>query len=251
MQKFDLHVHSKYSDGKNTPEEMIRSAIAMGLETIGLSDHAYTGCDLSCCMKREAQAAYQAEVRALAEKYKDEIRVLCGVEQDYYSEDTPEGYDYVIGSVHYMMISGECVHVDYSAQMLQNAADKYFGGDLYCLCEIYYEMLAHVIEKTGGDIVGHFDLITKFNENGAMFDETNPRYVAAWQKAADALLKTGKPFEINTGAISRGYRVTPYPAPAIRRYLKDRGAKLFLSSDSHAENTLANEFDKWQSLLEE
>ena len=83
-----------------------------------------------------------------------------------------------------------------------------------------------------------------------LFDESHPRYVAAWQKAADALLKTGKSFEINTGAISRGYRVTPYPSPDILAYLKARGAKLFLSSDSHAANTLCYQFDKWQHRLD-
>ena len=128
--------------------------------------------------------------------------------------------------------------VDGSVETLVSAANKFFDGDIYCICEEYYRELEHVIEVTKGDIIGHFDLITKFNENGALFDESHPRYVAAWRKAADALLKTGKPFEINTGAISRGYRVTPYPSPDILAYLKAHGAKLFLSSDSHAAGTL-------------
>jgi len=246
-QRFDLHVHTTYSDGKSTPEEVVQAAIALGLETIGISDHAYAACD-RYCMKREQMAEYQAEVRGLAEKYKDQIRVLCGIEQDYRGEDPAEGFDYVIGSLHYMDICGEIVTVDHGPDVLQAAADKFFGGDLYSVCEEYYRELQSVIEVTGGDIIGHFDLITKFNEDDVLFDTKHPRYVAAWQAAADALLKTGKPFEINTGAISRGYRATPYPAPEIREYLKERGAKLFLSSDSHAAKTLCNEFEKWEDL---
>lgn len=250
MQKFDLHVHTNYSDGKNTPEEVILSAISMGLETLGISDHAYQSCDLTVGILPENVPVYKAEIRALAEKYREKIRVLCGYEQDYCSDYPAEGFDYVIGSLHYLIICGETVTVDRSAQTLIDAADKFFDGDIYCLCEEYYRELANVIEVTKGDIIGHFDLITKFNENGVLFDESHPRYVAAWQKAADALLKTGKPFEINTGAISRGYRVTPYPSPDILAYLKARGAKLFLSSDSHAANTLCYQFDKWQHRLD-
>ena len=32
----DLHVHTTFSDGKNTPEEMILAALDKGLETIGV-----------------------------------------------------------------------------------------------------------------------------------------------------------------------------------------------------------------------
>ena len=31
----DLHMHSVYSDGKNTAEEMILEAIRLGLDTVG------------------------------------------------------------------------------------------------------------------------------------------------------------------------------------------------------------------------
>ena len=78
------------------------------------------------------------------------------------------------------------------------------------------------------------------------FDIRHPRYRKAWMKAADTLLKTGKPFEINTGAISRGYRTTPYPDGEICRYLLDHGAKLIFSSDAHSKDAIANQF----SLLE-
>ena len=32
---FDLHMHTTYSDGKNTPEEMIMEAIRLRLDTVG------------------------------------------------------------------------------------------------------------------------------------------------------------------------------------------------------------------------
>ena len=45
MTTADLHMHTTYCDGKNSPEEMIQSAINMGLKTVGLSGHSYTGID--------------------------------------------------------------------------------------------------------------------------------------------------------------------------------------------------------------
>ena len=61
------------------------------------------------------------------------------------------------------------------------------------------------------DIVGHFDLLTKFNERRCFFDEESPAYRRAALRAMEALVAAGKIFEVNTGAISRGYRSTPYP----------------------------------------
>lgn len=36
----DLHMHSAFSDGRNTAEEMVLSAIEKGLTVVGLSDHS-------------------------------------------------------------------------------------------------------------------------------------------------------------------------------------------------------------------
>ena len=79
----------------------------------------------------------------------------------------------------------------------------------------------------------------------------HPRYVKAWQSAADTLLKTGKPFEINTGAMSRGYRTEPYPARDIREYIRRHGGKLILSSDSHMKDTIIFRFEDYKDEADE
>ena len=50
MIRTDLHVHTTYCDGKNTPEEVVLSAIEKGVERLGFSGHAYTSFDESYCM---------------------------------------------------------------------------------------------------------------------------------------------------------------------------------------------------------
>ena len=242
MERKDLHIHTVFSDGENTPEEMVLAAIEARLDTIGFSDHSYTAFDESWCMKKKKISAYRNEIARLRDKYRDKITIMCGIEQDYYSEEPTAGYDYVIGSVHYLKIGDNYVPVDESAEILIDAAEKYFGGDMYALADVYYSTVSDVVQKTGADIIGHFDLITKFNEQTKLLDENDPRYRASWRRTADELLKTGVPFEINTGAMSRGYRTSPYPSAEIQDYILAKGGKLVLSSDSHSACALCQGF---------
>ncbi len=237
---FDLHMHTVWSDGKNTAEEMVQEAIRRGLDTVGISDHSSGD---PCGMALAQSGDYRAEIAELKRKYAGRIRVLCGLERDYLTDDFGP-YDYTIGSVHWLrMPDGHRVSIDWTAEKQREGAEKYFGGDFYALAEAYYDTVSRVAEVTKCDIIGHFDLITKFNEQMPVYDTRHPRYVRAWRKAADALLKTGLPFEINTGAVSRGYRTSPYPDGEICRYLLDRGARLIFSSDAHAKENIAFGFE--------
>ena len=249
MIKKDYHMHTTYSDGTGSPEEMILKAIELGLEEVGISDHSWTSFDDSCNMRRDEIESYHRELDSLKEKYKGKIKVLKGIEQDFYSELPAEGYDYVIGSVHYLKIEDEYITVDWLPEMLTGAADKYFGGDMLSLCELYFDTVSGVVEKTGADIIGHFDLISKLNEKYALFDASDPRYVSAWKKALDKLLETGVPFEINTGALSRGYRTFPYPSLEQINYIKERGGALLLSSDAHTPDNICFAFDIYEKYL--
>lgn len=234
MMRRDLHMHTCFSDGNNTPEEMVVAAIAAGLDEVGISDHSYTSFDDSYCLGADKLAAYRAEIERLRETYRDKITVRCGIEQDYYSDAPAEGFDYVIGSVHYVKAGKDCIPVDLDADTVRAAVEKYYSGDVYAFAEEYYRTVGDVVRRTGATIVGHLDLITKFNEQTPVFDERHPRYVAAWKAAADSLLACGVPFEINFGAMSRGYRTSPYPSTEICDYLRANGAQFVLSSDSHS-----------------
>lgn len=246
----DLHTHTVFSDGANTPEDMVLSAIEKGVSVLGISDHSPTAFDPSYCLSPDQIAAYVAEIAALKETYRDRLTLLCGIEQDYFSAEPTQSFDFIIGSVHYVKAGDTYIPVDSNAAILREAADTYFGGDIYAFVEEYYRLVGDVVEKTHPTLIGHFDLITKFSEQETLFDTAHPRYVAAWQAAADRLLAANIPFEINTGAISRGYRTTPYPAKEICSYLKERGATLWLSSDSHAADKIGFRFDTFASWAE-
>lgn len=244
----ELHSHSTYCDGKNTPEEMLLSAIEKGLEVYGFSGHGYTSFDLRYCMSLEKTEAYKRDVKALKEKYKDRIEVLLGVELDVFSDHDTSDYDYVIGSVHYVTRDGVYRSIDEKPTEFEAICREWYGGDYYSFAEDYYRNAEKLAEKKI-DIIGHFDLITKFNEGNRLFDMAHPRYLKAAKKAIDALLPLGVPFEINTGAISRGYRTEPYPARELHEYIKSKGGRFVLTSDTHKKENICFQFDKWEKLL--
>lgn len=240
----DFHTHTDFSDGRPSPEEMAEAAAARGLSRLGFSDHGYTSFDPAFCMAKERVAEYRKTVAALKDTWRGKLEIFCGTEQDFYCDAPAEGFDYVIGCVHYIKLDGGYYSVDDTVETLREMTERHFGGDPYGLAEEYFRTEARVVEQTRCDLIGHFDLIAKLNERYRLFDTSHPRYLAAWKAAADALLETGKPFEINTGAISRGWRSAPYPAPDIMRYLAERGARFVLSSDSHRTDTLCFDFEE-------
>ena len=244
----DLHCHTVLCDGKNTAEEMVLAAIERGLTTIGISEHGYTAFDHSYCLSLGKTEEYKAEMSRLKEKYSDKIEVLTGIELDALSDLDTSDYDYVIGSAHYVKCGEKYLPVDLSVSEFEQICREYFDGDYYAFAEEYYRTVASLASRQI-DVVGHIDLITKFNEGNRLFDMENPRYVKAAKSAIDTLLPLKIPFEINTGAISRGYRTEPYPAKSLRDYIKQKGGTLILSSDAHAKENLCYKFEKFESLI--
>ncbi|MBO4940992.1 MAG: histidinol-phosphatase [Clostridia bacterium] len=244
----DFHVHTNLCDGQNSPEEMVLSAISMGMTCLGFSGHGYTPFDASFCMSQENTTEYKNQINGLKEKYKDKIEILCGIEQDYFSDEPQFSPDYIIGSVHYVKKDGNISAIDESEESFVRIASEFYGGDYYSLAEDYFLLVGDVVRKTNADIIGHFDLITKFNEGNKLFDTQNPRYVKAARDAIDKLIPYKKPFEINMGAVARGYRNEPYPENSLLSYIRQEGGKVILSSDSHSMATLCYEFSRYEKM---
>ena len=244
----DLHVHTSRDHGHHSAAEMAAQAAQQGLQTLGLVGHADT--DFSChyAMTPENEAAFLAETEALRQQYAGKLDLYRGIELDYYSSPTDAPYDYRIGSVHYVKYDDRVISVDSDPKELIAAAQHLFGGDWAALCRMYYTNVADLGRKFAPQIIGHFDLITKFNEDGQMFSMEDPVYRKAALDAVDVLLEKDRFFEINSGAISRGCRITPYPAPFMLKEIHDRGGRIMLSSDAHAVNTMLFQFEQSMEL---
>ena len=242
MIRGDFHTHTNFCDGKNSAEEMVLAAIDAGMPSIGITTHSYTDFDTSYCIPKERINEYRAEIARLKETYRDRITVFCGIEQDLWGTEPTDGYDYVIGSVHYLWKGKNWFSTDESVDALLHAKNTYYDGDGLSMAEDYFRSVAE-IGRLRPHVIGHFDLIAKCNRDGCLFDEGAPRYLTAAKAAVDALLPLGIPFEINTGAIARGYRQLPYPAPEILSYIAKNSGKVILTSDAHSPENLCYRFD--------
>ncbi len=248
MIRYNYHTHTDFSDGKNTPEEMIEAAIALGFTKFGISDHAYTPFYTDWSIPLERMEEYVDTLHALKRKYADRINLYAGLEQDALAIPVPDGLDYYLGSVHWIKKGDNYIELDHSQQILRDAVRDYYGGDADALAEEYFALVASFAQDPKVGFIGHFDLITKFDEKQPPLFLPTPRYTAAWQRAAKTLIDAGKIFEINTGAIARGKRITPYPSEEILKFWGEQGAKVIICSDCHSTDGIACAFDTAEAL---
>lgn len=242
----NLHTHTTFSDGKNTPEEMIIYAIENGFSAIGFSDHGYTPYDERYCMKDTA--GYVAEVNRLKEKYKGKIDVYLGVEEDSRNYQNRADFDYIIGSCHYMEKDGKKYPLDSNYDYFSKCIEV-FDGDALALAKSYYEHFCAYINERKPDVIGHFDLMTKFDETKVNRFLDNPKY---WEKAEEYVkiaLKSGSLFEVNTGLMARGFRSLPCPHERLLKIILEEGGKVTITSDAHCAEKLCSHFEEVKKLL--
>lgn len=246
--KSNLHTHSTFCDGACSCEKMILAAIEKGFSSIGMSSHGYTDFDLRYCMKDVD--GYIKEVSGLKEKYKKDIQVYLGVEEDAFCLVDRERYDYIIGSSHYYLVNGEYYPIDSSPEHFDRCLAA-FDHDALRMAEEYFTKFCAYIKTRKPDVVGHFDLITKYDEMGDSLFLRNADYNRIAERYAEKVAQSGCLVEVNTGAIARGYRRDPYPAQNLLHILKKYDCGLILSSDSHSTSTLDFGFDEARATLKD
>ena len=245
MRFSNLHTHTIFSDGKGTVRENIESAIKKNMLSLGFSDHSFTACDTSYCMKLSDYERYCAEVKTLAKEYEDRIPVFLGLEKDYYSEIDREMFDYIIASVHYIVKNGACYPIDHSRKQQEDCMAEVFGGNIFDMAKCYYEMVAEHAMQTKPDVIGHFDVLNKFS----IMPEADDRYMRITKDAMKAIFPYCSRFEVNTGGISRGWRKDPYPSLYLLELLHSLGGEVVINSDSHHPDNLDFYFKESVMLL--
>ena len=236
MSKTNFHTHTVYCDGKDSPEALVVTAIQKGFTSLGFSGHSFFEIDKAYSMSPESEQKYFGEISALKEKYKGQIEIFCGIEQDIYSAPAKFPYDYIIGSVHNVYKDGEYLIVDGSVSEYHDVLNTHYNGSFDLFAKDYFEVVSTVVEKTNANIIGHFDLILK-NMERVGYTPTPAFYTYA-KAAVLKLLKYNVPFEINTGAMARGYRTAPYPDLQILKFICDNGGSIIFSSDCHQKDNL-------------
>jgi len=194
----DLHVHSDWSDGRSSIQEMAHAALALGYEYIALCDHSPSvGIAGGLTAERleqkiEAIAAVNDEMRGMG------ITVLAGTEVDIkadgrldYSDDLLERCDVVVAAVH---------------MGLQQTERAITGR------------LISAIENENVDIIAH--------PTGRIIDQREP-YEVDMHAVLKAAAKTDTAMEIN----SHPSRLDLCDTNA--KAAKDMGVKLCINTDAH------------------
>ncbi len=229
------HTHTVYCDGSNTPEELVRHAIKLGFVSLGFSGHSYHPDFGGGCMSPASTRKYIDEVNRMKVKYGDRIIVRLGIEEDVNSSDDPGLFDYMIGSVH-AMPDPETARLRPFADtdaLQQELIRDVFRGDPYAMAAHYFGMVAEYMTSRRPEILGHFDLITRFNYKGRVFDEDDERYMKAGLEALDAATEHGAVTEINTGTFARSVTNYYYPRRKFLEFLQEHHRPVIVSSDCH------------------
>jgi DNA polymerase (family X) len=103
--KGDLHMHTTWSDGAHTIEEMVEACRKRGYQYLAITDHSQY-LKVANGLTRERLLQQREEIRKLNEKY-DDILILSGVEMDIlpdgtldYEDDLLAEMDFVVASIH-------------------------------------------------------------------------------------------------------------------------------------------------------
>ncbi len=231
----------------------------------------------------ELDNVYDPSCVAGAEVHSSAGVVLSAVQKDRTLSDAPSvhsgeafrapGAEYTIGSTHFVPVPGssvwstpaafgthregsenwDLIGVDGDIGLLHDQCRQYYGGDFYALSADYYRFEAMVAARLHPTFIGHFDLITRFNDlsradGGHFLDETSERYLLPARRAMEALVPYGLPFEINCGAVNRGRKKELYPRPELLRHLHALGGEILISADAHQKELLDGGFEEAMEL---
>jgi len=250
--KSNLHTHSTFCDGKNTPEENVISAIQKGIKVLGFTSHSMYPFWTETYMQPEAFSAYCSEIHRLQKKYEGQLTIRLSFEADFIPGVTlprHENYrdfspDYLIGSIHFIFQRDGILAVDHKPEILKNGSKKYYGNDIKALIGDYFSLQKEMLEKGDFELLGHPDLIRKFNEKFPFFSEEESWYKEYLKDMAAFIKRSGKATEINTGAISRLWLTKPYPSEYFLSLLHEKGVPLAITADAHSSENLDFAFDK-------
>lgn len=249
--KTNYHTHTTFCDGRDSAEENVRAAIRKGFAHLGFSAHSLYPFSLAGNLNHTEHGTYIEEIRRLRSAYAGQIAVHAGFEADYipgicaprfdaYAEFAP---DFLIGSVHFLYDGQTLFAVDHTPQILLDAVRTVYRGDARQLVGAYFAAECAMLAAGDFTVIGHADLIRKFNGSLRLFDERDEWYRREVREVVREIARAGVIAEINTGAISRGHMSDPYPSDYMLALLREKNVPVMINADAHTADALDGAFD--------
>lgn len=260
MIQANYHVHSNYCDGKNTLEEMVNAGIKAGLKSMGLSSHMPLPFSNDWTMEEANLENYFKDVANLKKKYALSIELYCGMEIDYFIDRTGISelakkvlprLDYSIMSIHTIgsTYSDDVSYIDESQEDFAKGIRKYYDNQSREFIEDYYKAIGNLVLQYQPDILGHIDLIKKYNQGNFFFNEKDDWYQETVKHCLDIIATTNTRMEINTGANMRVPGVGRYPSDWMIPEMRKRNIPITIGGDAHSVDGIVSEFNEAEALL--
>ncbi len=233
----DYHVHLRPDDLDSPPERFFtaenvdsytEAADAAGVAELGVAEHIHRFTQSLDLWRHEFWvqnakddlAAYCDFVRSTPLRLGIEMDFLPGLEDRTAGLLDQHGFDYVVGSVHFL---GDLA-VDHDGWDVWEA-----GGDADAIWRRYFETVAEAARCGLFDILAHPDLVKVWG-SARPGPERDVRY--HYEPLVEAVAEAGVAVEVSTAGLRKPVAEL-YPAPALAEMLVDAGAVFSLSSDAH------------------
>lgn len=229
----DYHIHTYYSDDSEClMEDMVKRAIQLNLDEIAFTDHVDYGVktDLNCDYRR-----YFEEIEALKKKYAGQLIIKAGIEfgvqvgtiQEFIHDFEKYDFDFIILSNH-QIGNKEFWNYEYQEGKTQEEYQK-----------SYYQAIYDVIkEYKGYSVLGHLDMIKRYDKYGDYPDEKIVEYVEPILKQ---VIADGKGIELNTSSFKYGLKDLMPSRKILKLYHELGGKILTIGSDTHETEHLADQ----------
>ncbi len=234
----DYHTHSIYSDGKSTYLEILNEAQKKGVVELGFSDHLCLHYP-NWAIKQDDFNKVKNEIVGLQQEAKLSTHIRFGLEVDYLIGKESQiqkmisqfPLDYVIGSIHYV-----------DGWNFDTSTTEYDKKDMNQFYIDYFELLIKAANSRLFDIIGHADVVKKFN--------FKPEFELdiLYEKSAVAFYNSNVVVELNTSGKDRPCGEF-YPSESFLRHCYTNNVPVTLGSDAHIASEVTRYFHEAKQLL--
>ncbi len=252
----DYHVHTEFSDDSTYPmEDVVKDAVRLGFDEICFTDHVDYGVKVDWDSKEEVTyrdgeplanvdyPKYVEQVRNLQEAYQGKISLKLGMEFGVQMHTIPQfealfsryPFDFILLSVH------QVEDKEFWTQDFQRGRTQIEYNERY-----YEEMLNLVNHYHNYSVLGHLDLIVRYDEMGVYpFARVRP-YI---EEILKKVIKEGKGIEVNTSSHRYGLADSTPSKEILRLYRELGGEVITIGSDSHKPEHLGTYLEEAKGLL--
>lgn len=252
----DYHVHTEFSDDSAYPmENVVKDAIRIGLDEICFTDHVDYGVKVDWNSETKTiyrngkplanvnYPKYTEQIRKMQNLYGDKITIKMGMEFGMQMHTIPQfeslygkyPFDFIILSVH------QVEDKEFWTQDFQRGRTQKEYNERY-----YEEILNLVNHYQNYSVLGHLDLIVRYDEMGIYPFQKVKNYV---KEILKKVIEEGKGIEVNTSSHRYGLADTTPSKEILRLYYELGGRIITLGSDSHKPEHLGTYMKEAKELL--